>query len=227
MTPRSQVKLRPWVILHNTMTLDGSISGYKADFEIHYGAAANLNAQAFLIGSQTVLDASSDIVVPDEETGEESYEFEGSDTRPYWVLVDSKGRLGEVLPFYRRMRYIKEIIVLVSDETPRAYIQFLEKYNFPYICRGEKYVNLHAALLLLKADYQVRTLVTDTGSQLNNVLLKKGLIDEISLVIAPFLLPEGKLKIFEKLELDTEMLDLRLLGLSRLGNGYIWLRYVL
>ena len=225
MAPRSHIKLRPWVIMHNTITLDGSISGFMADFEIHYGVASNLQAQAYLIGSQTVINASKDISLS-VEVEQEDITYEENDVRPFWVIVDSKGRLEDILHFYRKMHYIKEIIVLVSERTPKSYIHFLKKYNFPYIKKGKDHVNYHSAFLTLKADYNIRTMITDTGSMLNNLLIQKGLIDELSLILAPFLLSAGNLKVFEGLQVEPQEKKLQFLGMSDLGNGYVWVRYL-
>lgn len=225
MTPRSRIKLRPWVIMHNTLTLDGSISGFMADFDIHYGVISNLNVQAYLIGSQTVLDAAEDISYA-TELQEEDTGFIADELKPYWVVVDSKGRLQDILHLFRKMKYIKEIIVLVSEKTPKRYIQFLKKHNYPFIRKGDDYVNYHAAFLRLKTDYNIRTLITDTGTSLNNFLIEKGLMDELSLIIAPLLLSKGEMKVFEGLQMNEKMKKLRFLGMSDEGSGYVWLRYL-
>ncbi len=45
--------MRPDVIIHNSVTLDGSIAGFEPDLEAHYGIVANYGADAMLVGSVT------------------------------------------------------------------------------------------------------------------------------------------------------------------------------
>ena len=56
----------PRIILHNTISLDGSLKGFNADLNIHYSIASSLKVDAYLVGSQTILDASDEIPPPPE-----------------------------------------------------------------------------------------------------------------------------------------------------------------
>jgi 2,5-diamino-6-(ribosylamino)-4(3H)-pyrimidinone 5'-phosphate reductase len=213
----------PWVILHNTMTLDGTIKGFEADLDIHYRVAAGVGAQGYLVGSQTVLDAFYD--EPVKEDGEYIPGVDPTDKRPFWIVVDSKGKLINYLDFFRKLPYIKEIIVLISRRTPKEYIKFLKRRKYPYILSGEDYVDYKQAFRILRKDYQINRLLTDTGNLLNRVLFELGLINAISLVIAPLLLDDGEMKIFSELSLPKGALNLQLYDVQKFDNNYLWLRY--
>ena len=111
-------KLRPKIILHNTISLDGSLRGFEANLNMHYSIASSLKVDAYLVGSQTILDA-SDEIPPEPEKEEQERIYDPEDVRPFWIVVDSRSRLKGVLHFYRQMEYIKDIIVLVSNSTPK------------------------------------------------------------------------------------------------------------
>ena len=62
------------------------------------------------------------------------------------MVFDSRGRLSSVPHFYRRMEYTRDVIVLVSDETPSRYIRFLEDRDYDYLTVGKDRVDLEIAL---------------------------------------------------------------------------------
>ena len=43
--------MRPEVIVHNTVGLEGSVAGFEVDLGLHYEVAGTFGAQATLIGS--------------------------------------------------------------------------------------------------------------------------------------------------------------------------------
>jgi 2,5-diamino-6-(ribosylamino)-4(3H)-pyrimidinone 5'-phosphate reductase len=214
----------PRVILHNTISLDGSIKGFQVDINMHYSIASSLKVDAYLIGSKTILDA-SDEIPPEKGIENNKKHYEADDIRPFWVVVDSQSRLKGILHFYRQMEYIKDIIVLVSHNTPKDYIHYLKERNYPYIQTGHDKVDLFEGLRQLKKQYQIETILTDTGSTLNNLLLQKKLADEISVIIAPFIVPKSQPKIFIGLDMEEKQIKLESRDNQTLGNDYVWLRY--
>jgi len=214
----------PRVILHNTISLDGSLKGFEADLSIHYSIASSLKVDAYLVGSQTILDASDEIPAEaDTEPGRP--EYDPTDIRPFWVVVDSRSRLKGLLPYFRKMEYLKDIIVLISDATPKDYQEYLKERDYPFIRTGKKKVDLADAFHQLRSDFRIETLLTDSGPGLTNVLLQKNLVDEISLVFAPFIVKKGQYKIFNELELNSEHIRLKVLDTQNLGNDHFWIRY--
>jgi 2,5-diamino-6-(ribosylamino)-4(3H)-pyrimidinone 5'-phosphate reductase len=214
----------PRIILHNTISLDGSLKGFEADLNIHYSIASSLKSDAYLVGSQTILDATEEIP---QETKEETHRpyYDPTDIKPFWVVVDSRSRLKGILHYYRQMEYIKDIIVLISHATPKDYQQYLEERDYPFIKTGDNKVNLKEAFRELKTTYNIETVITDSGPGLNNVLLKQNLVDELSLVVAPYIVAFSEPKIFMGLELDNQQVRLKTLDTQNLGKDHLWLRY--
>jgi 2,5-diamino-6-(ribosylamino)-4(3H)-pyrimidinone 5'-phosphate reductase len=67
----------------------------------------------------------------------------------------------------------------------------------------------------------------DAGGGLNGALLRAGLADEVSVVIAPYLAARAAadpLNLVAELG-DPDVLALELAALERLRQGHVWLRY--
>lgn len=213
----------PKIIIHNTVTLDGSYTNINADLDLHYGIAATFGAQAYLAGSNTVKSAAVKIPV------EKKSDFKKPatnifDQRPYWVVVDSHGQLFGMLHIYRRMPFIKDIIVLVSEKTPEKYLKYLQERDYDIIYSGKDYVNLSDAFQALRKNYGIKKIIADTGGMLDCVMLNQGLANEISLLIAPEINGHNKIKLFDFISEDSRII-LKLLNVYRHPNGFTQLHY--
>jgi len=215
----------PAVILHNEVSIDGSVKDFNSDMGTYYTIAARYKPDAHMVGSVTVLSASDDL--PEEEPADFTKpEISPSDPRPYWIIVDSKGVLSGKLHFYRRMEYIKGIIVLLSESTPPEYIDYLKKRNFDLIVRGTIYVDLKEALVELRDKFGIKTIITDSGGVLNSALIEQGLVNEISLIVSPQLVGASSTNLFRSLHMDQPM-KLRFKSCEAQNDGHVWLRYTL
>ncbi|MFH0865645.1 MAG: dihydrofolate reductase family protein [Bacteroidota bacterium] len=213
----------PKVIIHNTISLDGSYTDIIADMELHYGIAASFGAQAYLAGSNTVKSAS--IKIPAEKKSDFIKPVtDKNDQRPYWVIADSRGQLLGMLHLHRRMPFIKDIIVLVSEKTPEKYLKYLEERDYDIIYSGKDHVNLSDAFQALRKNYGIKKLIADTGGMLDCVLLNQGLADEINLLIAPQINGHNKIKLFDFIS-ENSSIGLKLMNVYRHPNGFTQLHY--
>lgn len=213
----------PKIIIHNTISLDGSYTDIIADMELHYGIAATFGAQAYLAGSSTVKSAS--IKIPSEKKSDFRKPVTGkNDQRPYWVITDSRGQLLGMLHLHRRMPFIKDIIVLVSEKTPEKYLKYLEERDYDIIYSGKDHVNLSDAFQALRKNYGIKKLIADTGGMLDCVMLNQGLADEINLLIVPEINGHNKIKLFDFIS-ENSRIELKLLNVYRHPNGFTQLHY--
>ena len=215
----------PRIILHNEISIDGSVLGYDSDMGTYYSIAYRYLPDAHLVGSATVKSASIDLP-PEEPSDYAKPVIDPNDKRPYWVIADSKGVLQNLLHFYRRMEYIKGIIVLVSNLTPASYINYLEERNFDIIVSGQEHVNLPEALSEMKSKFGIKTLISDSGGILNSILIQENLAEELSLIISPSLVGQSATNLFRSLSVEKP-LKLSIIGSEVLENGYLWVRYAL
>lgn len=220
----------PHVILYNAVSLDGRITGFNADVELYYELASKWDIDAVLMGSNTILvgfeaefgdkfEEDLDFIIKRERNPE--------DPRPFLVVPDSKGRIriwGELF----KMPYLRDIIVLCSESTPKEYLNFLDERNIDYIIAGKKQVDLKTALEKLNTQYGIKSLRVDSGGILNGILLRQGLADEIHVLIHPELVGdkiENSIFIEEDKNSLKNTIKLKLAHIDKLKNDIIWLKY--
>lgn len=219
--------MMPRVIIHNSISLDNAITGFDIDLGVHYGALLTYMPDAVLTGADTVLygvEKFMDEVPPEEKRDLTRPPAKPDDSRPIEVIVDSRGRLRNLLHIFRRSDHMKDVVVLVSDRTPDEYLDYLEERAYPFIRCGSSHVDLRAALEILRRKYGVSTVVSDSGSLLNGVMIREKIAGELSLLVVPVLVGTRQKKLFDSVETAVE---LKLRQSERLENGIMHLKYTI
>lgn len=213
----------PKVIIHNSISLDGSLTNFDPNMGLHYWIAGKYKPDAHLIGSTTIkvgIDLYSDGA---QLEGEEDFKKPKREKHlPYWVIPDTNGSLEGLLHTCRSFELCKEVIVLISEETPKKYIQYLKERNYDYHIMGKNHVDLEKSLTLLFEKYKIKTVLTDTGKVLGNLLLNKGLVSEVSLLIHPIVVGNEAYNMFSDVNSDIQ---LKLKTQETLNDEYVWLTY--
>ncbi len=207
--------MKPKLIVHNSVSLDLCISGFEADMMIHYSVAASFKAQAHLVGSVTAKTGVGEFGEMAEEKEEDFKKPEGKEGKPYFVLIDTEGKMWNLLHLIRSSEYFRDAIVLVSDKTSKDYLTYLEKRSYDYIKTGKNKIDLKKALEQLSKKYKIKTIMTDTGPTLSSILFDNGLVDELSLIIVSEVVGEGQ-RLFQgvKKKLNLELVKQEQLGKS-------------
>jgi 2,5-diamino-6-(ribosylamino)-4(3H)-pyrimidinone 5'-phosphate reductase len=212
----------PKVVVHNSISLDGSLTGFEPNMELHYQIVGTYQPDIYLVGSNTVK-AGSTLYgeIPAEK--EDDFKKPTKDSSlSYWVIPDTKGSLNGLLHFCRRYEYCRDVIVLISKQTPTDYIKYLKERNYDYHVVGETYVDLPKALDLLSEKYGAQRILADTGKILSNLLIEQNLVSEISLLVHPTIVGSKAYNIFGNIS-KAPTLDLR--KKQVFPKGYIWLAY--
>ncbi len=217
----------PKVVVYNAISLDGRIDGFEVDLGQYYGIAGSTwKEDATLVGSETMLAGMSQLgEEPEGEVAE--WKVDPEDERPIVVVPDSKGRL-RIWSAVRSQPYWKDVVVLCSRTTPSDYIEYLERKKVPYIVAGEDRVDMRAALEALAEGYGVKLVRVDSGGVLNGVLLKQGLVSEVSVLVHPCLVGGTSPKsMFRAPDVSSgeESIKLKLIHSRKLKGGVVWLRY--
>lgn len=191
---------RPYVICHMTTSIDGKVTGdflgaseSAAAVDTYYAVNRELHGDAYACGRVTMegsftggwypdLREFADHRVPREDHAAES------DAGFYAVAFDRKGRLG-----WKGSRIEDEdpgyggahIIEVLCESAPEAYLAYLRKIGVSYIFAGAEEMDLPLALAKLKRLFGIETLLLEGGSILNGAFQRAGVIDELSLVVAP------------------------------------------
>jgi len=189
----------PEVIIHNSVSLDHAVRGFEIDLGQHYSALLALEPGAVLAGSATAksgIELFMNISEPETEADRHRPEVRPDDRRPLCVIVDSRGVLNNLLHFYRNMEHTKDVVILVSEATPEDYLDYLREREYPFIRCGKDRVDLKGAIGALGERFGVTRVVSDTGPDLNDVLIREGIADTISLIVHPVVVGEGEKKLF-------------------------------
>ncbi|WP_332450582.1 dihydrofolate reductase family protein [Methanoculleus sp.] len=191
--------MHPEVIIHNSVSLDHAIRGFEIDLGLHYGALLAFEPEAVLAGSTTAktgIELFLDINEPETEADRHRPEVRPADRRPICVIVDSRGVLKGLLHFYRKMEHTKDVVVLVSETTPEEYLDYLREREYPFIRCGRSRVDLRGAIRELGERFGVSRVISDSGPELNNVLIGEGIAGTLSLIVYPVIAGEGEKRLF-------------------------------
>ncbi|HPS88845.1 MAG TPA: hypothetical protein PLC35_02535 [Methanosarcina vacuolata] len=86
----------PKVIIHNSISLDGSTTGFEANIGVHYKILSSYLPDAMIVGSNTAKTGTQffcEKIPPEEEADFKKPEIHPDDPRAYWLIADSKGIL--------------------------------------------------------------------------------------------------------------------------------------
>ena len=216
----------PRVVIHNAVSVDGRIDWFTPDVGQFYELASRWREDATLAGSNTILSAGEEATEEDEDALEPPTRTPG-DPRPLLVVPDSRGRIRNWLHL-RKQPYWRDVVALCSLSTPSAYLEYLQQRHIDHIVAGDDHVDLRAALEQLHARYGVKLVRVDSGGTLNGVLLRAGLVDEVSLLVSPSLVGGTTPRSFFRapdLVSAEGVIQLRLTHVEALEGDVVWLRY--
>lgn len=190
--------MRPHVVVHNTVSLDGSIDGFEIDLYLHYGLVPALGTDATLVGSKTSRTGIELFGELTEETAEDRRRPDdpARQDKPLWFVPDSGGILQGYLHALRRSEFCRDVVVFASRRTPAAYLEYLRERDYDHHVLGEERVDLAAALELIGDRYGARRVLVDSGPELVGALFARGLVDQLSLAVAPAIAGAGGRRLF-------------------------------
>lgn len=142
----------------------------------------------------------------------------------WFAVVDGRGRIRWTYKGDANRR----LLVIVSRATPAPYLAYLRSEDVSYLVAGNGPVDMGEALLTMKDQLGVTTIVSEAGGGLNGALLRSGLVDELHLMLLPSLVGGlGTPTIFDGVPLQLGQLPtrLRLLDASVTTDGIISLHY--
>lgn len=186
---------RPYVICHILSSLDGKITGPFMGTEAartlgaEYGKyRTKINADAWLYGTATTKEFTDFRKPALEETAEvPEGDFVVNDSADlYFVSVDVDGEIGwESGTFCNKGRTPAHVIEILTASTPAAYKAYLQKAGVSYIVAGEKRLDCDVAMKKLYELFHIEKLLICGGGIVNWSFLQAGMVDELSLFLAP------------------------------------------
>ena len=211
------------LIIHSSVSLDGSLLGFEVDMANHYKIIGNYKAGIHLVGSNTAVAGLKMFYkkLPKEQE-KDFIKPKGRGKLPLWVIADATGKLQGKLHVLRQSGYCRDIVILTVNTTPKKYLHYLTERNYDWHYMGKRPFAYSHVLELLAKEYGAKTVLTDTGKTLNGILLNSGLVDEISLLVHPLIVGKKPFPLFDDVRADVE---LSLKKSKSLGKGRLWLVY--
>lgn len=225
---------RPRVICHMAASLDGRIfvdgwpDAAAAAVRKHYEEIhAGYEPDGWICGRITMepfaggLRADADVAR--EHTGAPRDDFVAPGAHDSFAFaIDPSGRLAWETNDIDGDHVVAVLAERVSDE----YLAFLRERGVSYLLAGTQDVDLALALEKIGARFAVRTLMLEGGGKINGGMLRAGLIDEVSLLIAP--VADGRIgtpTTFDVLGDDVAPRRVALEEIERRTDDVLWLRY--
>lgn len=186
---------RSKVICHMYVSIDGKIDGRYMDeddrsdsgefYDLAIWEMGNANAN----GRHTaqMYFAHEDIDYSKYDTAGIGYEDHILRSDYYWVIFDRKGACNWGVNEVTYGGKTARVVMVLTKQVKKEYLAHLRALGIAYIFAGEDEMDLTLALQKLKADFNIDDLILCGGATINGAFHKAGLIDEISLVMAPYI----------------------------------------
>lgn len=232
---------RPYIICHMAVSLDGKIAGAYMDTqaaEIAFEEYERINRyyqpQAWINGRITIdenftfyekpelIDVGSPIPHVDY--------IAVRDAESYIVAADPSGRLGWKQNYVAYAGRPKaHVIEAVTEQVSDAYLAFLQRKQISYIFAGTETLDFSLAVQKLKTLFGIEKLKVSGGGILNWSFAQEGLIDELSLIVAPT--ADGASDTPTLFERRTDIpfktpVRFTLQSAEAVKGGCVWLRYL-
>lgn len=231
----------PFVVCHMLTSLDGKIDGpffeapQAAPALMAYGESrGHYGCEATLYGTTTMLGGYADGRVSAPETEGDAPEpgdwvNEGGRAMGNFIVsLDPRGELafsGHV--FEKKGRAAAHVVQALTRQAAPGYIAYLRRRGVPYVFAGEEQLDCALLLKKLRALLGVERLMVAGGGITNGSFLAEGLIDELSIVVAPVADGGRAASIFETMPLHAAHAPraFSLMEARPLDGGALWLRY--
>jgi 2,5-diamino-6-(ribosylamino)-4(3H)-pyrimidinone 5'-phosphate reductase len=183
---------RPRVICHMMASVDGHIvvSGWPLSDELraeYETVHESYDADGWICGRITMEPFAkrlrSDSEIANEiqgSPGRNDYHAPGKHDS-FAFAVDASGRLA----WESNDIGGDHVVALLSGRVSDEYLAFLRERKVSYILAGAMDIDLAVAMEKIGKIFGVKTLMLEGGGKINGTMLRAGLIDELSLLIAP------------------------------------------
>lgn len=223
--------MRPHIICHMLGSVDGKIKqdiwGLKDHHKYFEEPAAKIKADAWLVGRVTMQEFSSKrplaaskerFSIPKEDFVAERV------SKTFAVVIDPSGKCN----WDSNMVSTEQVIEVLTEKVSSRYLAHLRSKNVSYIFGGEKELDLNVVVKKLYSRFGIKTLRIDGGGHVNGSFLKAGLIDEFSLVLAPF--ADGTIGAPTVFEADEgygkrKATRFKLKSVKKIFDDFLWIRY--
>ncbi|MBF5045626.1 RibD family protein [Aggregicoccus sp. 17bor-14] len=223
---------RPYVICHMVPSIDGRIVTRRWDlpasvYEEYEGTAQTFGASAWMIGRISMEPYAGKARVPVRKKGSPipRKDFIAKrDAGSYAIALDPSGKL----TWKSSAIDDEHVITVLTEQVSDDYLAFLQAKGVTYVFGGKTEVNLGRVLRKLRKEFGIEKLLLEGGGGINGSFLAAGLIDELSVLVAP--VADGSIgtpTLFDAKEGRGAVRHLKLESFERRSGDLLWLRYTL
>lgn len=227
--------MRPYTICHILSALDGAITGHymmlaeSRAAQKQYGEKRSFfNCRAILYGTKTMLDFCDGFVesLPERALSacEDYVSFDAKGE--FIVAIDREGRLAYSQNYLERHGAKRHLIEVLTERASSSYIDYLRRLGISYIFAGKDDLDCALCMEKLRTLFGIERLMIAGGGYIDWAFADAGMIDELSLVLAPAADGEQKVTVFERTDkARNPAIGFTLKEVQRLDGGAVWLRY--
>jgi 2,5-diamino-6-(ribosylamino)-4(3H)-pyrimidinone 5'-phosphate reductase len=223
-------KPKPYVICHMIASIDGRIVLDNWDVSPEgldeYDRTGSIHrADAWMCGRITMESFASKARLSAKVAKQEVPRTDFIATREsksYAIAIDPSGKI------YWKSNHIDSdhIIAVLTEEVSSHYLAFLQSKKVSYLFGGKAEIDLGKVLEKLTKEFKIKKLLLEGGGKINGTMLTAGLIDEISLLVAPVAdATMGAPTLFDVEKPLGRAPKLALLSTRKIAGGILWLRY--
>ena len=226
---------RPYTVCHIFSALDGAIVGNymyapetTAAREQYGKLRATFDSNAILYGTTTMLDFCDGYFsdLPMSKPIERKDFIAPHTENRYVIAIDRHGKLAYTQSYLERHGLKQHIIEVLTKEVSDEYLAYLRKLGISYIFAGHKELECEIAMVKLKEIFGIERLVIAGGGYIDWAFADAGMIDELSLVLAPAADGEQQVTVFERTDNSlNRAIAFMLKDVQKLEGNGVWLRY--
>jgi 2,5-diamino-6-(ribosylamino)-4(3H)-pyrimidinone 5'-phosphate reductase len=221
---------RPYVICHMVPSVDGKIvtrgwplpRGLLSEYE---RTAASFDADAWIIGRVSMEPYAGRARLPARGATARIPRTDfvaRTDAPSYAIAIDPLGKLR----WESSAIDDEHAVTVLTEQVPDRYLAFLRTKGVSYLFGGKSRIDLPAILRKLRARFGIEKLLLEGGGKINGSFLAAGMIDELSLLVAPVADgATGTPTLFDAKEGSGPARHLKLLSVERRRGDLLWVRY--
>lgn len=225
--------VKPRIICHMMVSLDGRIlpsrwshspDGDRSAWTAAYAAVhERLEVQGWIVGRVTMAEMTRAASHPpaDFAPPERPRHFATNSALAYAIAVDPSGRLHFARPDVEG----DAAVVLLGGKVSDAHLAELAADGVSYVVSPSDEIDLAAALDMLNEGLGVTRLALEGGGGVNAGFFAAGLVDELSLLVAPALDGTSDSRALVEGVALADVTKLSLTSCERLDHGLVHLRY--
>lgn len=233
---------KPYIIIHTHTAIDGNIDIMDVkEFEEASRQYQELSldpekqqfdVQGYLNGKTSTEDNITFYKKPDLDENAETVpegDYVAVDDAPmYYLGMDTRGELAFAENTFGYGGVSSHVVIALTERVPNAYKAFLREKKISYVIAGKEQIDYNIMLDKFYNLFNIKRMMLGGGGTINWSFIQNGLVDEISMILAPIANgdPNGN-RFFTAKEpySSIEPAAFKLESVKELEHSTLWIRY--